>query len=386
MSMEMEKLLQDFVRSGEAAGVSALVYKDGKEAYFGSCGEADKDRHTPFTRDTVVRIYSMTKIVTAVTALACMEQGLFRLDDPIARYIPEFSYTKIAVVDAMEDLRFIDNPTPITFRHLFTMTSGIPYPEKVGNAAMTAVMRSYSSMYDRYDQSEKEGRAWSAQQFARELAHCPLCFEPGTRWKYGLSMDVLGGLIEAMTGSSLYEVMRKTVFDKLDMQNTIFVPSWHQNGQLASVYTHNDQDQLVAVDVADYDSMQYGGSGLYTTIDDYMRFARMLLGGGMLGGVRVLQEKTLREMTRAQVNLIRVPGYDWDSEPGYGYGLGVRVMERPEESAYDESIGAFGWNGMAGTSMRVSPRDNTAAVFFVQHIPPKHEVFLPPFAKAVKNI
>ena len=384
--MSMDALLKGFVENGKAAGLSALVYKRGSEAYFGALGDADRENGKQFARDTIVRIYSMSKIVTAVTAMVCVEKGLLDLDDPVEKYIPEFAQAKKAVADDAGHVSFVPAENKMTIRHLLTMTSGVTYGGDGEKPEVHAVAMAYGQALKTLMARRKQGETVTTLDFVRSIAACPLQFEPGTQWLYSLSIDVVGGVIEVVTGKTLYEAMKEFVLGPLQMNETFFNVPEDKKHRVATIYARDSQGNMIPYDAGDMFGIEMGGGGLFSTVDDMMRFARMLMNGGELDGVRILKPETLSEMTRAQFDPRTMPGFNWADEVGYGYGLGVRVMLRPEESVFDECVGAFGWNGMAGTTLRVSPEEGQVLVFFIQNIPSNSSYFLPLVAKEARAL
>lgn len=387
----LEELLRELVVTGQAAGVSALVCDGGRETRFAACGYADIAAHRPFERDTLCRIYSMTKIFTVVAFMTLVDAGAVRLDQPVADFCPEYRYMLRARRDPRIDaVEFVDAHAPLTFRHLLTMTSGMPYENDAASPVERAVHEHIAPLTARMNAAEVTAQPYTAARLAREMAAVPLMFEPGEMWHYGLSLDVLGGLIEIMTGMSLDKYMQRAIFDKLGMNDTYFHMPDAVRGRLARIYTQAG-DALVpwqpgeGMPFVDARALCSGGAGLVSTIGDCARLGSMLAQGGVLDGERVLSEKSVRLMRTDMLGAERLRSYNWLDERGYTYGLGVRIMRNPDESEYAEPRGAFGWNGMAGTSLRIYPDEGRAAVFFVQLVPATYSRYLPAFVRAVRR-
>lgn len=389
----MDLLLKSFVDEGRAAGVSALVCEGGRERQFSCHGVADMGSGRAFDRDTLCHIYSMTKVFTAVAALTLVDAGLWELDQPIDEICPEYRY----MLRMRRDLRgdevdMVPCRERITIRHLLTMTSGMAYDLDESTPAERAVHDSMRPIIARMQAGERgEEAPYTAARLAHEMAGVPLLNEPGAKWHYGLSMDVLGGLIEVASGMSLGAYMKRTIFDPLRLNDTHFAVPERDRERVAGIYT------LAGGALAPWPGVGgmtftgtrelcSGGAGLVSTIGDCARFASMLALGGELDGVRVLKRESVRMMRSDMLPESAKPSFNWLEERGYTYGLGVRVMQNPSRSAYEEAPGAFGWNGLAGTSMRIYPDTGRTLIFFIQLVPAMHSRYLPALVKSANGI
>jgi len=385
---KITQVLGEFVEGKTVAGVSALITKGGKEVYYGDCGVMDLQSGQAFDRDTIFRIFSMTKIVTAVSMMMLWEHGKFNMDDPISKFIPEFKNTKVAKDTADGKVEYAVPAREITFHDLFTMTSGIPYPGLAGSAALEAINDQYNKMDAAAAADEEAGQPWTTLRYVKEIAACPLCFDPGTHWRYGLSTDVLGGLVEVISGKTLGEFMQDEIFSPLGMVDTGFTVPVEKRGRVATIYT-DSIDGIVPLNgrrsysLSDNRRMQSGGAGLFSTVDDYTKFALMLLGEGEYNGVRLLKPETVRYMASDHLNDVQKADFYNPDDAGYTYGLTMRVLIDTKTSIHAESEGSFGWNGAAGTSIRIDPVKKVTALFAVQRMPPKHIEYLPKFMQAV---
>lgn len=388
MADPMEQLLRGFVQKGMVAGASALVTQDGREIYFGAEGFADMDARAPMRRDTIVHMFSMTKIVTTVAALTLVDAGRLSLDAPVACYLDEFKDVRVAQAAPAGGVELRRPRTALTVRQLLNMTSGIPYPGEGEGATGKCVKDAYLAMCRAAARDSAAGREWGLRDMTRAIAACPLMFEPGARWMYGLGIDVAGAVIEQITGMRLGDYMQKAIFEPLGMRDSAFVASQDKRGRVAVIYT-DERGRLEkwrekrGLGMIDNPQRHMGGAGLLSTADDYTRFARMLLEGGALEGARVLSSRAVREMTSGQLTPGQRVSYNWDSEHGYTYGLGVRVLDNSALCGHDECAGSFGWNGMGGTSIRIDPVRRTTALFLTQRVPPNHADYLPAFTRAV---
>ncbi len=383
--------LKSFVDKKLAAGMSALVTVEGKEEIFRCAGLADLQSRRPFARDAILRMYSTTKPMTATAVMTLVEEGVFSLEMPISRFLPEWKDVKVCVIrDGKPEL------TPakreITIFDLLTMTSGIPYPAdgKEEDPVLKEVTRYYGKALRHIAAQEAMGKRISTREVIRMMAGCPLLFHPGERWKYGFSADVLGALIVAATGKELGVYMKEKIFDPLHMADTGFRVPKEKLGRIAPTYSPGKKGLVRMpkkreLDMIEEGSFESGGGGLFSTVDDYTRFARMLLNRGELDGVRILKPETVDTMTRNQLTAEQRLGCTWADENGYGYGFQMRVMMDPKQSSIHESIGSFGWNGLAGVSMRIDPVRRTTLLFGIQRIPPSHELFIPGLTEAVEK-
>ncbi len=391
MAEQVLKTLESFVEKKLATGVSALITQEGKGEIFHYAGRSDLKTRRPFKRDTIMRMYSCSKPVTAVAIMTLKEKGILSMDTPISRFLPEWKDVKVCELHngkpVLEPAR-----REITVFDLLTMTSGIPYPEggHTDDPVMKEVSKHYIKALRHIAAHEALGQRISTREVIRLMAGCPLCFHPGEKWKYGFSADVLGGLIVAATGMELGEYLKKTIFEPLAMKDTGFRVPKESEERLAITYVpskaglaRQPKDKVLAM--AEEGSFESGGGGLFSTVDDYTRFARMLLGEGTLDGVRILSPESVKEMAKDHLTEEQRVGCTWADEKGYGYGYLVRVLMDPKKTAYHESLGSFGWNGLAGTSIRIDPKRRTTLVFGVQRIPPSHDLFLPELTEAVEK-
>ncbi|MBQ8513268.1 MAG: beta-lactamase family protein [Clostridia bacterium] len=355
-----QEILDAYVKNGHAAGCAVLLYRDGEELAYASAGVRELGRPDPFTRDTVMLMYSMTKVVTAAAVMTLWDKGILTPETPVCEFFPEFA--DMDVVNPDGTLRKAENVMRV--KHLLTMTSGIPYHWDGG-----VVGESVRAML-----AEMEGmRAEEVTTLAlvRRIGKCPLMFEPGTAYLYGLSADVLGGVVEIASGMGFGEYLRKTIFDPLGMHDTAFRPLPHMADRVARKYSvdengsYTPSDIYMGVPAIDRSpSVEMGGSGLYSTLDDYMRFGEMLRCGGM----GIIREETVREMAKNQLPACISAEYVRNNG-GYGYGYLVRSLVNETPDAHGEGIGAFGWGGMAGTDLRIDPARGYTMVWGIQRFP-----------------
>lgn len=376
----IDKLFQDSIDNEEMAGVVALIARRGKTAYFKSFGIQDKEAKTAMPKDALFRVASQTKAVTSVAAMLLFEEGKFLLDDPLSDYLPEFANANVLSPSPMEGLAptsysLVPAHREITIRDLLCHTSGLTYG-----------FWDYDDITERYrgagisdGLAQTEG---TVGDMVKKLAAVPLVAQPGEAWTYGLSTDVLGYLIETLSGMRLDEFFRKRIFIPLQMHDTCFyVPSEKQK-RLAPVYTPSGTEGLKQLAAGEFvfgsvvlstrlqtqEPKTYfsGGIGLVSTVLDYARFLQMLLNGGELDGVRLLSRKTVEIMTVNQIGDLQA------GETGYEYGMGFSVHQGPEKTGRLGSKGDYGWGGLFYTRYWVDPVEKMIGVSMTQIYPNEH--------------
>jgi Beta-lactamase class C and other penicillin binding proteins len=372
----IDAVLRGLVESGQVVGVSALVWQDGREAYFGAFGHADREAGRPMRRDTLVQIYSMTKPVTGVALMQLYEQGRFGLDDPVARYLPEFAGVRVhAGTDANGQPILVAPQRPPTIRDLLRHTAGLATAESPGLPG------------ERYRQAGLDRLDITLEEKVRRLAGVPLAYQPGTRWLYSDAVDVQARLVEVLSGLPFDRYLQRHVFGPLRMKDTGHVLRARDRARMAALYRRSDDGVMTrlpdeqALRPYREDSIRQGGWGLLSTLDDYMRFARMLLEGGGLDGVRLLRPETVRLMASDALPA-GLQDRSWLPSKGQvGFGIDFAVRVAPPRDAQEASgeVGEFFWDGLANTLFWVDPANRIAAVLFAQWIPfggvPLHKAF-----------
>ena len=383
----IDTLLQSYIDTGITAGISAYVERSGKALYRGEFGPADIETARPVRPDTIFRIFSMSKVVTSVAALILFERGLYKMYDPVSRFIPAFKNP--TVYAAAADGKVFERPAAreIRVRDLFTMTSGIPY-----GGDNTPTEKQMKKAFDRLDAKAKKTGVWpTTRERVEEAGRLPLEFDPGDHWKYGFSIDVLGGLVEVLSGKTLGEFMRDEILDPLGMTDTGFYVPAAKMDRFASMYPVGSDGRIKSVKIEKMDytkapAFESGGGGLVSTIDDYAAFARMLLTGKTVEGRRILGRKTIDLMRSSHLTAAQAVTYDWDTQRGYSYGLGVRTLTDPARAGCSGSVGEFGWDGYAGTWFCVDPTEDLIAIFMTQRAPGGHIQTIPPFKAALYSM
>lgn len=345
------------VAAGKIPGAVVLIQQHGQPVFLQSFGMRDAASAAPMTLDTIFRLYSMSKPITSVAAMMLVDDGRLRLDDPVSKYIPAFADVKVAL--AARDGKTVQSLQPlarsITIEDLLRHTSGITY----GFYGETAVRKLYGSS-DLF-----EGDIDNAT-FANRLAKLPLAEQPGTVWDYGHSVDVLGRVIEVISGQTLYQFEKERLLDPLGMQDTAFsLTDPEKRGRVVEPLPQDRFDGPIAGldDPVRPRRWESGGAGMTGTIGDYARFTQMLLNGGTLDGRRYLKAETVASMTRDHLG----PGIAHDDfyhpgpDSGFGLGFAVRVSAAPPFTA-----GEYRWDGVGGTFFFVDPKDDMFAVVMMQ--------------------
>ena len=370
------QLLQDtlnrFVSSGQIAGCAVRILRNDETCFEGSFGYADIEKKIPMSSEnTIFPIASMSKVITVAGIMQLYEQGLFKMWDPVSEYLPGFKKPKIAKEKPDGSYEIEDAKGEITMRQLFTMTSGVPYPW--GDTAAGRIRIEKETAW------EKSGEPFPGNvAYVNWVGQLPLAFEPGEKWMYGFSIDVLGAVIEVLSGKTLGTYLKEHILDPLGMQDTgFFVPAEEQE-RVATLYRIHEGMKPEKRDVPDHKpDFESGGGGLFSSVKDYSRFAQMLLHGGTLDGVRILGRKTVDLISTDHLTPEQQATHNWDTQRGYGYGLGVRVMTNPETAGINGSVGEWGWDGAFGNWFCVDPKENLTCVYLTTNYPGDHYHFIP---------
>lgn len=362
----LDAALADMVASGRVAGAMAVVWKDGAERYFGTSGFADREAARPMTRDTLVQIWSMTKPVTGVALMQLWEQGKFQLDDPVAKYLPEFASMQVyAGKDASGAPIWRPASRPILIRDLMRHTAGLSYGP---GGPVDAEWKRADPLNIQNDLPE----------MGRRLATVPLLFEPGKQWSYSAAVDVQALLVQTISGQPFEAYVREHILTPLRMKDTGWTQPPENLPRLAATYVRGSDGKIARQPDAQTRAMNFGprkltmgGAGLVASIDDYLRFARMLLNGGELDGVRLLKPSTIRLMATDQLDPSVTERIWLPSKGSVGFGMDFAVRksqpQTPEENR--GAVGEFFWDGAASTLFWVDPANKLTAVLFVQRTP-----------------
>ncbi|NHA07252.1 beta-lactamase family protein [Mucilaginibacter sp. HC2] len=379
----IDHLIESNIDSGYINGAVALIARNGKIVYNKSFGIADVEQKKLMENDNIFRIASQTKAITSVAVMMLFEEGKFLLDEPISKYIPAFAHPKVIDLYNEKDTTYTTVPAKreITIRDLLTHTSGIEYAQ-IGSPRMNAI----------YAKSKIPGgfvadKIRLADAMDR-LGKLPLTHQPGEKWTYGLNIDVLGYLVEKVSGKTLDQFFKERIFDPLGMKDTYFyIPATKQN-RLVAVYTPDKQGHLVrwsastlpGIDV-DYPKTAgtyfSGGAGLSSTIKDYATFLQMMLNGGIYNGQRLLARHTVEMMTENQIGDLYINA-DKDK-----FGLGFGITTQASSTKLGISPGSFAWGGFYGTLYWVDPKEHLVCLLFVQNWPFPHNAIQDKFRALV---
>jgi CubicO group peptidase (beta-lactamase class C family) len=365
-------LEQHYIEPGKIAGCLTLVARKGEIAYLQPQGLMDRERGKPMTVDTLFRIYSMTKPITSVALMSLYEEGLFELSDPVHRFIPEWKGLRVHQQGRYPN--FVSTPTEreMTIADLLTHTSGLTY----GFMERTSV----DSAYRRLNVGEFK-TAGTLADMVEKLSGLPLEFSPGTAWNYSVSTDVLGYLVEVISGLRFDQFLAKRIFEPLGMVDTSFQVSAEKLDRFAANYARGRKKELLLEDdprssaYASEVSFFSGGGGLVATAHDYWRFCEMLAHGGELDGARILGRKTIelmtqnhlpddQDLTKLSVGLFSEVAYQ-----GTGFGLGFSINLGPARAKGVGSFGEFAWGGAASTIFWIDPSEELVVVFMTQLMP-----------------
>ncbi len=375
-----EHLQQRYIDAGRIAGCQIIVARHGQVGYFRSFGLRDLERSLPVEEDTIWRVYSMTKPITGVALLSLYERGMFQLNDPVARFIPQWRDLKVRERAADGTERLAEPDRPMTVRDLMMHTSGLGFGG--GRTLQELFSAENTNRAEVAAPGLRRGPDYTLASMVDHYAGYPLEFHPGTRWLYSVSTDVCGRLVEIISGRRFDDYLRETIFEPLGMADTSFVVPHEKVGRFAACYLRDTSKRLVLADdpqASGYrmqPSFLSGGAGLVSTTGDYLRFCQMLLGRGELEGVRVLGRKTVELMTAnhlpgdADLESVAIPGgFGEVGFAGMGFGLTVAVAKAPAATQVIGSAGEYMWGGAASTIFWVDPAEDMTVVFMTQLMP-----------------
>lgn len=365
----IDTLINEYIKKDWVKGVVTIVVKDNQLVQYKGYGYADADIKKPMVNNSIFRIMSQTKAIVSVGAMMLYEQGKFLLDEPIADFIPEFRRMNVIASYNPKDTSYTIVPArrPITFRDLLTHTSGLGYAG-IGTDTMNAIYAKANipSGLGHFDVGLLESM--------KALAKLPLAFQPGDRWMYGLNADLLGCLVEVISGMNLEDYLREKLFSPLGMNDTYFNLPTNKFGRLATVYTEDPRGTIIkwSHSFRDIDPdyplipthFYSGGAGLSSTAFDYAIFLQMLLNGGVYNGHRILAPRTVELMTQNQIGGLSL-GKD-------KFGLGFQITTKEGAATGSKSKGTFSWGGYYGTTYWADPEKNMVCLLMIQHTPNSH--------------
>ena len=357
-SIRLQRMSDAFkheIEKGTLPGATIMVARRGQIGWFDALGRQNPATSAPMAHDSIFRIFSMTKPIVSVGIMMLLEEGHFLLSDPIAKYIPEFSNQQVGVENGGK-LDLVPLARPITIQDLLRHTSGIAY-EHTGNGLVQQL----------YQQSKLRSRKITNAEHATLIAGIPLMCQPGAEWNYSRSTDILGRLIEVVSGNTLGAFLTERILAPLQMAETAFHTGGENAGRLAEPFPTDpwNGEKVQFFNMLDKPVMESGGGGMVSTTMDYARFCQMLLNGGVLDGNRIIGRKTLELMASDHLD----PGVKVDSPlmpAGHGFGLGFAIRTRQGMAPFPGSLGQFFWSGMAGTFFWIDPAEDMFAVLMMQ--------------------
>ena len=352
-------------------GAVLLIARHGKIALLESLGQQDPAAGTPMAVDSIFRIYSMTKPIVSVAVMMLMEQGKLLLSDSVSKYLPEFAAQQVATQDAQGHIELRPPARAATVQDLLRHTAGLTY-EFLGNAPVQ----------QQYAGANIGSRERSNAEFSKALAALPLTFEPGSVWEYSRATDVLGRLVEVVSGQTLGQFLREHILLPLGMHETAFAVPPAQHARIAEPFAHDPDGgvPMRLIDIRRAAALESGGGGLASTAMDYARFLQFMLNKGELDGVRLLGARTVEFMTADHLGSIPINGGAASTllPPGHGFGLGFAVRTAAGQAPVPGSVGLYYWGGIAGTSFFVDPAQDLFALMLIQ-APNQRDYFRPLF-------
>lgn len=375
----MDGLLSGAVEGGEVIGVSALVYDEGQIVYKNAFGLGDREREVPLTEDSVFRIYSMTKPMTSAIVMDLVEEGKIALEDPVSDYIPQIGQMKVATLGEKGEVRFVDQAAPMTVKDLLLHRGGLAYGI-FGQANPVEAAYMKADIFNLNEDLEAK---------MDKLSTLPLHSQPGTGWYYSFSIDVLGRIIEVVTGKNYGDVMQERLFDPLGMEETGFYVTAEQKPRFVSNYLLQEDGSFVVAEdgqastFLEDNTYQNPGGGVVSTLEDYAKFAEMMLEGGTYRGTKILEPDTVRTMMSNQMDpddIFMMPWLGGETGVGFGYGGAVQISTTPTQVKEEgRQVGQWGWDGLARTTFYIDPKNDAFGIVMLQYMggenPPLHDSF-----------
>ena len=366
MSEEIERIVKDELENGNLAGVSIYVVKEGKEIFSKQFGYSNLEEKIEIKRDTIFSVYSMTKPITAAATMICIEGGLFSLDTPVSKFLDGFKNQKVLRNGNLEEVK-----REVLIKDLLTMTSGVAYPSD------SEVGLQINAIVNEAIEKEVMGIPLSTVELCNKLGQVPLEFQPGEKWAYGFSADILGAVIEVATGKKYRDFLRDEIFIPLEMIDTDFYVPEEKWNRFAKVYEYFEEEpklrpykgyNLAIMRQNKLPGFESGGAGLVSTYDDYLHFDTMLINQGVYKSNRILSKESIEFMRTNHLNEEQLKTYDWEILNGYGYGTLVKVLKDKKLAITPGEVGTFGWGGWAGTESIIDLENNLIILYFIQRI------------------
>lgn len=358
-------LIQREIDNSVISGAAIRIIHQNEIVYQDEIGYADLENRKPIAPDTIYRLYSMTKPITAVAVMILYERGCLNLLSPVSDYLEGFRNQKVTT-----DNGLVDAVRPVTIQDLLNMTSGVVYPDGSFEAG-----RLMGALYDEVEKEYHDGTPADTVNFCNRMGLVPLEFQPGERWRYGASADILGAIVEIASGKKFSTFLQEEIFEPLGMVDTAFYVPEEKYHRFAQTYDYDmNLKKLVPFTNSFLGIYQYktppafesGGAGLVSTVEDYSHFAMMLVNGGTYNGKRILGHKTVEYLTTPQLTEKQAVTYDWDSIAGYSYGNLLRVLVDPVKAVSNGTIGEFGWDGWTGNYFFVDRKEQLVLIYMIQ--------------------
>lgn len=376
----VDEIMEELVKDGEVAGMNLLITRYGKEQHYYEVGKADIAAKKPIKRDTIFRLYSMTKPVTSAAVMMLLEDGMIDLVDPVEKYLPGFKNQHIYVNGKKTNI-----DVPMQIHHLLSMTSGLTYGGDDENGKETG------KLLEDVENKLYSDTPVTTVDFANRLGECPLEFVPGKHFAYGLSADVLGAIVEVVTGMSFGGFLKKRLFWPLGMKDTDFYVPKEKHDRLSRVYEKTEEGLkefrkcnlgiLNKMDIKP--AFESGGAGLVSTIDDYAKFGQMLLQGGTFKGQQILSSKTVEYMTACRMyETPKTEFSDWDGLQGFEYRNLMRIAKDKAAFTFNASVGEYGWDGWLGPYFANLPKEDATILLMMQ----KTDTGTAPFTRRLRNV
>jgi len=376
----LDEIMEELVKDGEIAGMNLLIMRHGKEQHYHEAGKADIAAKKPLKRDTIFRLYSMTKPITSAAVMMLLEDGMIDLVDPVEKYLPGFKNQHIYV-----EGRQIPVDAPMQLHHLLSMTSGLTYggDDENGKETWELLEDVQEKLYSK--------EPVTTVDFANRLGECTLAFTPGEHFAYGFSADVLGAVVEVVSGMSFGTFLKKRLFWPLGMKDTDFYVPKEKKDRLSRVYEKTEEGlkEFRACHLGILNKMdikpafESGGAGLVSTIDDYAKFGQMLLQGGIYKGQKILSGKTVEYMTTGRLyGTPRNEFATWDGLQGFEYRNLMRIARDQEAFTFNASVGEYGWDGWLGPYFANLPKEDATILLMMQ----RTDTGTAPFTRRIRNV
>lgn len=361
-----QAIMDRYTQNGFCAGSSLLVLQHGEEKLYAQSGWADRESQIPVQRDTLFRLYSMSKPITGCAAMILLERGIIDLYEPVSQYLPGFKNCMVRGRGTPEPIS-----RPVRIRDLLSMTSGLPYGDEETQAGKGAL-----SLFAEIGRRLHSETPMTTVEIANRMGENGLNFQPGERWMYGTSADVMGAVIEQASGMRFGEFLQKELFEPLGMKDTAFYVPEEKRARLTKVYEETENGAVpihtehlgVCCEQNSAPAFESGGAGLVSTLDDYAQFARMLRNGGRLGETVILQPSTVRFFTAGSLEPWQEASFTskFDGLTGFTYGNFMRVMKDPGRAFVNAGRGSYGWDGWLGPYFANDPENDLTILMMLQ--------------------